>query len=80
MNLLKSSAQTPVRGRKLLTALSLFAIAACLLVLLPATRAALIAFGGTLLRRALNPERWQQVLVSMALAGLFVSAALLFII
>ena len=50
MNLLKSKspAQTPVRGRKLLTALSLVAIAACLLVLLPTTRAALIDFGGTL--------------------------------
>jgi hypothetical protein len=80
MNLLKSAAQTPVRGRKLLTALSLVAIAACLLVLLPAIRAALIAFGGTLLHRPLNAERWQQLLVSMAFMGLFVSGALLFIV
>jgi hypothetical protein len=80
MNRSKLPAQTPVRGRTLLTALSLVAIAACLLVLLPSTRAALIAFGETLLRRPLNAERWQQRLVSMAFAGLFVSGALLFII
>ncbi|MDR1469295.1 MAG: hypothetical protein LBT00_08375 [Spirochaetaceae bacterium] len=54
-------------------------IAASVLVLLPATRTALVAFGGTLLRRPLNVEHWQQTPASMAFAGLFVSGALLFI-
>jgi hypothetical protein len=81
MNLEKSPALTPVRGRALLTALSFASIVVCLLVLLPATRAALIAFGETLLHRPLsNVEHWQRVLVSMAFAGAFVSGALLFII
>jgi hypothetical protein len=45
MNRSQLPVQTPVRGHTLLTALSLAVIAACLLVLLLATRAALIAFG-----------------------------------
>jgi hypothetical protein len=81
MNLQKFPAWTPVRGRALLTGLALAALAACLLVLLPATRTALITFGGTLLHRPLgNVERWQRALLSMAFAGLFASGALLFII
>jgi uncharacterized membrane protein len=61
-------------------ALSLAAIDVCLLVLLPSIRAALIAFGEMLVHRPLNAERWQQVLLSMAFAGMFVSASLLFIV
>jgi hypothetical protein len=80
MNLLKSPAKPPIHGRTLLTVLALVAIAACLLVLLPAIRTALIAFGGSLLHRTLDKTHWQHVLVSTAFAGLFVSAVLLFII
>ncbi|MDR0430361.1 MAG: hypothetical protein LBH58_07805, partial [Tannerellaceae bacterium] len=80
MNLLKSHTHTPVRGRTLLIALSLATIGVCLLVLLPSIRSALIAFGEMLVRRPLNAEHWQQVLLSMAFAGMFVSVSLLFIV
>jgi hypothetical protein len=77
MNLLKSHPNKSIRGRALLMALSLVAIGACLLVLLPTIRSALIAFGEMLLHRPLNVEHWQKKLVSMAFKGIFVSVLIL---
>jgi hypothetical protein len=78
MNLLKSHPHTPVRGRTLLTALSLAAIGACLLVLLPSIRAVLIAFVEGFVHRSFNNiGAWHRYLVTGGIIGLCACISLL---